>query len=370
MKVNSHINFLKRRGILIREDKINFEKDILKEDTVTDKRGGEWSRNSPQGKMIRTKGGTVPLDTEFDWVREFIPHVPDDPKILALIQHLGAEKVIGDEFDEDYGDWYGNQTIVHTNNGEEWVIGTRTSMGNALYGYWDNYIDDVGFEGLGIDLGDYVDVSDYWVDTFCQEETEHYIGDLDDDDLVDRYSDYDILAEISDLEKEEEELEQDYYEVKERIEQYKEAIETMEIQNQDYLTYGQQEPPHSEESFELYVNKLEELKSTLGSIERKLEEIPYSKEEYIDTLRRQVSQDYHSDCEYCMQDPVYCLVHEKGLYRTETEAIEDQGFDIDREEVIRYLSGDYTNYGDMSGYNGDYHWETVGNEDYILIRIN
>jgi hypothetical protein len=352
-------------------EKITYPKRI-QEDSVTDREGKEWSRYSPQGKMIRTKGGTKPLDDEFDWARQFVSVLPDDPKIIALIQYLGAENVIGDNFVEDTGHyWYGNHNVIQTDDGSEWVVGTRTSMGNALHEYWDNYIDDVGLDELGVDLGDFVDVSDYWIETFCDEETDYHMDDFSDDkELLDRYGDYDIMAEIEELEELEIELEEEYEETKEEIQFYREALETMEIQNQDYLQYGYEEPQHTEEDFEKYTSKLEELQSSLVHIERKLEDIPYNREEYIDTLRQQVKDDYHEDCTHCMQDPVYCLVQDRGLYSSSMEAIDTLGLDLDRDRLIRYLSDDYTNYGYMSSYDTDYQIETVDNEDYVLIRIN
>jgi hypothetical protein len=104
--------------------------------------------------MVRTKGGTKELDDDFDWAIQQAEATPDEPEIAALIQHFGgvASEVIGDDFNDDGYGWYGNHRTIHLNNGEEWVVGDETSMGNALYEYWDNYIDDVGYGELGMDL--------------------------------------------------------------------------------------------------------------------------------------------------------------------------------------------------------------------------
>lgn len=352
---------------ITRKDKDLEILESINEATVTDKGGRDWDRYSPQGKMIRTKGGTKELDDEFDWARQHLDEIPDDPKIYALIKHLGLNNVIGPDFVEDYGDWYGHHTIIRTNNGQEWVVGDDTSMGNALYEYWDTYIYDHGYGDLDIDLTDYIDVSDYWIETFCDEEVEYRIGDLSDEEFLEEYSYYDVVADVYELRQEEKETQQEYDDILEDFKYYKEAFETMEIQNQDYLSYGYEEPQHTEEEFEFISNKLEELESELVRLEKRLEDIPYQIDDIIETLRRDAIEEYKDECLDCMSRPVYCLVHEKGLYGSENEAIEAMGFDIDRDALV----DDYvinSNYSDMTGYNGVE--EEVNGHTYILIRVS
>jgi hypothetical protein len=244
---------------------------------------------------------------DFDWVKSHIESIPDKPEVEALIKLLGSNNVLGDGFDEQHSDWYGNLDVIHTSSGEEWVVGDATSMGNALYEYYDNLLDDVGYEGLGIDLDDYIDVSSYWVSSFCDDEADNQFYDMSNEDYLEYYGDYDILAEIEELNEEYEELEKEYEEVEEIINQYREALETMEIQNQDYIQYGYLEQPHTEEEFEVFQNKVDKLTNVLIVIEKKLENIPETKEEYIEKLKEYVRQDYIDECERCMEYPIYCL---------------------------------------------------------------
>lgn len=346
--------------------------ESITEASVTDRHGKEWDRNSTQGKMIRTKGGTKELDDDFDWAIQQAEITPDDPKIEALIQHFDGvtSEVIGEGFNEDAGDWYGHHTVMELQNGEEWVVGTYTSMGNALHEYMTNYVDDVGVEELGIDLSDFVDVGDYWISQFCQEETDHYFDDMTDEDLLEVYGDYDIVAEIEELEEKEENLKEELIEVEEKLRQYLEAFETMEIQNQEYISYGYERPQHSEEDFENIQNKIDKFQHIVGKIKHKLDyEMGESRDEYLETLRDQSKDDYTDECERCMErDPVDCIVNEKGWYRTGAEAIEAFGWDLDKDAIVQYLSED--GYDSMASYDGYAHEEYVDGETYVLIRVN
>jgi hypothetical protein len=306
---------------------------------------------------------------DFDWVKSHIESIPDKPEVEALIKLLGSNNVLGDGFDEQHSDWYGNLDVIHTSSGEEWVVGDATSMGNALYEYYDNLLDDVGYEGLGIDLDDYIDVSSYWVSSFCDDEADNQFYDMSNEDYLEYYGDYDILAEIEELNEEYEELEKEYEEVEEIINQYREALETMEIQNQDYIQYGYLEQPHTEEEFEVFQNKVDKLTNVLIVIEKKLENIPETKEEYIEKLKEYVRQDYIDECERCMEYPIYCLVNEKGWFSDSSEVIEHMGFGVDRDGILDYLTQD-EDYGQISGYDGRYQTEEVNGTEYILIRVN
>lgn len=344
--------------------------ESLNEATVTDRYGKEWDRDSTQGKMIRTKGGTKELDNDFDWAIQQAEATPDDPKIEALMRHFGsASEVIGEDFDEDAGGWYGNHTVMKIQNGEEWVVGDETSMGNALYEYFDNYIDDVGLDELGMDLSDYVEVSDYWINGFCSDEADNSIDDMTDEDILDTYDDYDIMADIEELAEKEEDLKKEFNELSDTLGNLRQTLQRMESENQDYVQYGLSEPPHDEETMD---NAREYVEERLGRYTELEDEIGYDlpeeKERLVDELREQAKSDSIDDCERCMQDPVDCIVNEKGWYRTGAEAIDAFGWDIDRERLINYFMED--GYGSMSSYDGAAHEEYVDGHTYILIRVN
>ena len=307
---------------------------------------------------------------DFDWIKRHMESIPDKPEVEALIKHLGSQNVLGYGFDPEESDWYGNIDVIKTSNSEEWVVGTETSMGNAIHEYLDDYIDGQGYEHFNIDLDDYIDVNYYWLSSFCDTEADNEFYDMSNEDYLENYGDYDILAEIEELNEEYEELEKEYEEVEEIINQYKEALETMEIQNQDYIQYGYLEQPHTEEEFEVFQNKVDKLTNVLITIEKKLENIPETKEEYIEKLKEYVRQDYIDECERCMETPVHCLVDVKGLYSDGTEVLEYLALSVDRDSIIRYISDDYTDYAQLPSYDGNYYTEEVNGTEYILIRIN
>ena len=143
----------------------------------------------------------------------------------------------------------------------------------------------------------------------------------------------------------------------------------MEKQNQEHLSHGYENPQHGEEDFEKVQNTIDKYEHIVSKIKHRLEyEIDESRQDYIDTLREQ-SKDYHTDdCERCMQDPVDCIVNEKGWYHTGTEAIEAFGWDVDKEAIVEYLSQD--GYDVMASYDGYAHEEYINGETYVLIRLN
>ena len=339
--------------------------DIVTEATVNDRQGKEWDRDSSQGKMIRTKGGTKELDDDFDWVSQHMDSIPDDPKIMALVQHLGASEVLGEDFDEDGYGWYGNHVIYNLQNGEEWVVGTETSMGNALYEYFSNYIDDVGIGELGIDLEDYIEVSDRWKDNYASNEADYYIEDLDDFDFIEQSDKEDEWDKLNERESE---LDSVIDELRQTAGGLQNRLDQMRSENEDYIQHGYTEPPHSEETMENAIEYTEEQITKLGHIENELEDIPYEREELVDTARELVRDDHYQMLLECLEDPVDCLVNERGMYSTATEAIENERWDVDEESIIEYYMSD--GYGSMSSYDGSYYEENIGNETYILIRVN
>ena len=347
-----------------KDSHISYPKRI-KEATVNDRQGKEWDRDSSQGKMIRTKGGTKELDDDFDWVSQHMDSIPDDPKIMALVQHLGASEVLGEDFNDDGGGWYGNHTVYNLQNGEEWVVGDETSMGNALYEYFSNYIDDMGVGELGIDLEDYIEVSDRWKDNYASNEADYYIEDLDDFDFIEQSDKEDEWDKLNERESE---LDSVIDELRQTAGGLQNRLDQMRSENEDYIQHGYTEPPHSEETMENAIEYTEEQITKLGHIENELEDIPYEREELVDTARELVRDGHYQMLLECLEDPVDCLVNERGMYSTATEAIENERWDVDEESIIEYYMSD--GYGSMSGYDGSYYEENIGNETYILIRVN
>jgi hypothetical protein len=233
---------------------------------------------------------------------------------------------------------------------------------------WIYYIDDVGYGELGMDLADYVDVSDYWINEFCQDEAYNSVSDLSDEELLDTYDYYDVYADIEELEEKGDELNDEVEELRVSVGGIQQKLDRMEAENQDYMEYGLSEPPHDEETMDNARSYTEEQISKLGHLENELEDIPYELDSLINQLREEVQQDSVDDCERCMQDPIDCMVNEKGWYRTGAEAIDAFGWDIDKESLIEYLSQD--GYGSMSGYDGYAYEEYVNGHTYILIRVN
>jgi len=347
----------------------------INEDTVTDRRGKDWDRYSPQGKMIRTKGGTVPLDNEFDWARKHIGEIPDDPHVEALINVLGSNNVIGHNFEQQRYSHYGLNTYT-LQNGEEWAVGTEGQAKDALWEYHESWINDNHVTDLGVDLSNYLELPWNWITDYADDEAREILHDMDDEDLIEYWLEnrnndfykYEV-KEIKDLEKE---LENDITELDDSINSLNNRMEKMEVQNQDYLQYGYEEPQFTEEDFENIVNRIEELEKERESMEKHLEQkVEDAWYDVVESMRDDfVSEKRNEIADEVEPDPIQYFI-DRGYGRDENQIISQLQWEdyIDKDGIIDYFVSD-EDYGQMNHYDGGYDETTVDDRTYILFRIN
>jgi hypothetical protein len=350
--------------------------ESINEDTVTDRGGRDWGRYSPQGKMIRTKGGTVPLDNEFDWARKYISDNPilssDNPYAEALINVLGSSNVIGQNFEMLDLEHYGMR-VFQTQNGNNWAVSTENGANNAKVDYVYDWVNDSDILDLP-NIENYLELPWRWIRDYAEEETRDIVDYMDDEDVLDawieRDNDY-YKDEIKGIKDFEEELEGDLTDIDDEINRLNNRMSDMEAKNQDYLSYGYEEPRFTEEDFENIVNHIEELTSEREKLERRLEnEIDDRWYDLYQSMREDLVTEIEGEIESDVErDPIAYFMKKHDIRNPES-VIHQMDWEeyIDRDSLIDDIAED-TEYHQLSPYEEAETTEVDG-RTYVLIRVN
>lgn len=353
--------------------------ESINEDTVSDKGGKDWGRYSPQGKMIRTKGGTVPLDTEFDWARQHIGDIPDDIHIEALINALGSSNVIGPRFEEEksWAKHWGLRTF-NLQNGQQWAVGNQREINDAKYDYVNDWVSQLDWLHEIDGVEDYLDLPYSWIRDYAENEVSEIVHDMDTGDLIDewtfrekknkRYPYY--TNQIKDMEKFKQDLEDEVDDIDDEILRLNNRISEMEANNQDYLSYGYEEPQFTEEDFENVVNRIEELESEKYTMEKNLEnEVDTRWDELTDNMRWDLKDEFSQEMiEEIESDPIQYFIN-KGIGSTPVHVISQ----LDLEDYLdkeRYVvdAVEHTTLGSLASY-GEYKETEVNGTPYTVLRV-
>ena len=231
-------------------------------------------------------------------------------------------------------------------NGEyaEFSVGTEKDMDNALDEYYDDYVDQVGWDGLSeyiiencIDEDAVVSMAEEDYEEQVRESPEYY---FDDDD-------YELSSED---EKRIEELERYIETLDEYIDEKKHEIETLDYDPEDEDEYNRQ---------------IEELEQFVEEAESNKEKA----QEEIDEL-----QDKKEVTDDMIENKIYELV--QRVKRDPLEYLKEMGYDnnslqnwVDMSCIKDELSrnGDY---GDLNGYDNSYDTQKVDDTWYYVMRIN
>ena len=270
---------------------------------------------------------------DFDWIRNVsgdIPEVDDTNKYLALVELLGVDEVFGDvvdfndedtEFKQNTWNHYGIDTFT-LNNGEEWAVGTEDEFNKALREYWSNFPDEIGIENV-YNYGDYLTMSEYERESFANEEADNYVGDLSDEECIEREG---FEESYEELNEKMEELDDEYYE----------------------LEYDDEKDLEREE----------EIKEEKRELQKEIDSL-------IEKARESARDSEYDEWYDCLSDPVHCLVYTHGYYNSAQDMMNYGLLDFDLDEFVEDMMNQ-SSYGDLSSYDSDY--QEVG--DYILIRLD
>ena len=255
---------------------------------------------------------------DFDWAQDVLAASPDDEEFESMLNHFGANLVYAEDFEEtDSYDYLGGKT--YNVDGETWVVLTKEQADETLKEDIRSLYEELGVETVR-DISDYVTVSQQWIDDFCDEEADHYMDDIDEEDILSNSDD---------------EYEEKYDNLTEEIEE------------------------------------LEDLSDDDESVQTRIYDLIKQRDKILDDARDDVRETELVELHRCMEDPIYCLVNEKGWYSTTKELLDAMlsqwGWDIDEERLVNDLFQE-SNY-DSLGY-GEYAEEIVEDTVYILIRMD
>jgi len=232
-------------------------------------------------KIIREE-----LGDELDWIRDIpenIPEINDQNKYMVLINILGVDEVFGDitgfddpntDFKQNNSDHYGIDNFT-LNNGEVWAVGTSDDFDVDA----ENYL-EMGFRR----------------DSFARDEAQYYIGELSDEEIIDRSS------------------------FEERWNEVNVEIEVLEEELEDENTYGER----------------------LSEIEKKIELLEKEKNNLINRAREEVEEDEYQVWYDCLDDPYDCLVRQHNHYENLEELLDSGLVWFDKDKFATEMKSEST----------------------------
>lgn len=119
-----------------------------------------------------------------------------ETKKQALAEYLDVEV---DEIEDGYDD---NHFEV---NGDEWMVLTEDESYDEFKEYEMSLIDDLGLEAFAENFQQHIletCIDDSFFDTIVDEESDYYISEMDDEDLLEYAHRHDIAEDIEDVDSE------------------------------------------------------------------------------------------------------------------------------------------------------------------------
>jgi hypothetical protein len=273
---------------------------------------------------------------DFGWVSQHMDSVPDDDVTLVVYLTYGVEHTIG--LKEMEWRYYGIPAYINE-DGHEFVIGTEDEYIEGLYRYYKEQIEEYGVEGgwneSYVKPLDWIIIPDGWIDDFCQEESEFYVDDLTEEQ---------IIQEVG--------VESTYDELTEQLNDHKLHIEGLEQESRPL-------DPDSGD-FEAVSNEIDELQDKITDIELQLHDL-------VDRSIEQIKGSVYGDMkDEIGDDPIKYLVNRFGM--EPNTVINEMDFELDSEGMARHLT-QFRFFGEMNHEDGEYTTENVGNETYYIMKV-
>ena len=226
----------------------------------------------------------------------------------------------------------------------EYSVGTEDEMDSALDDYYSDYIDNVGWEGVGESaIRDCIDEDA--VESLAQEYYEDSVRDSPESYFDD--SDFQLTDE------QEERIEY--------LENYISRVESIIDQLnkvQDELDQRIEDPNEYSRMYDFYTDRISKAEELRDNAQEELEEIVPDTEPTEEMIDDKV-EDLVSDAKY---DP-YEFLKDFGY-----EGENLRGY-VDTDCVTQYFR-DNGDYGDLNGYDGAYDTENVDGEWFYIMRLN
>ena len=226
-------------------------------------------------------------------------------------------------------------------NAIEFSVGTEREMDDSLVEYYESLLDDVGYEGLRIDLEDFIDVDEV-VDYF-----ESFYNDVVRDE-PDSYFNEDEFELTDEQEARKTELEEYIQSLDEYIENLNEKQSDLESEIEDADEYS---------------NKWDEIQQMIDESESNKERA----QEELDGIEPDTS----SPTEDMIDNKVSDLLDD--VRQNPVSYLNDFGVNlkdfVKQSDVVDYLVRN-GGYGDLNSYDGDYDTVDIANKTYYVMRTS
>lgn len=272
-----------------------------------------------------------------------------DDKVMALSLHLNIAPIL---LEEEGFPHYGLELYRNVDDGKSYAIGDDSEAQDAMREYFEDYVENQG----GIDyidrywLDDFIELDDYNVEQFAEEEAEHRVGDMDEDDVIDEagYDDKDSFEEkISELDSE---------------------IEEMESEKEDLeIELGDLDIEDDEDEMDEIQDKIDDLEYEISDREGEKEDVESELESLYDTAKEELIETYKDNTidevteqgvDYFIDNLDYSLVDAVNSFCT---------FDNDGLEESLAENEDR---GILSPYDSEEDEEEYDGEWYYIYRID
>ena len=273
-----------------------------------------------------------------------------DDKVMALSLHLNIPPILLEE--ETYSH-YGLELYRNVDDGKTYAIGHDGEVQDAMREYYENFVDNQG----GVEyidrylLDDYIELDDYSVEQFAEEEAEYRVEDMDEDDVIEEAG-YD---------------DKDSYE--ERIDELQSEIEEMESEKEDLeIELGDLDIEEDEDEMEEIEEKISDLEYEISDKESEKEDLESELESLYETAKEELIETY--------KDNIYHEVHGEGVdYFVDhlgwsLEDAVDSYCSFDRDGLEEYLAESEDRGNTLSPYDGNENEEEYDGEWYYIYRVD
>lgn len=273
-----------------------------------------------------------------------------DDKVMALSLHLNIPPILLEE--ETYSH-YGLELYRNVDDGKTYAIGDDGEVQDAMREYFENYVDNVG----GVEyidrylLDDYIELDDYSVEQFAEEEAEYRVEDMDEDDVIEEagYDDKDSFQE--------------------RIDELQSEIDDMESEKEDLeIELGDLDIEEDEDEMEEIEEKISDLEYEISDKESEKEDLESELESLYETAKEELIEKY--------KDDIYDDVRSEGVdYFVDNlgwslEDAIDSFCTFDNDGLEEYLADNEDRGNTLSPYDGNENEEEYDGEWYYIYRVD
>jgi hypothetical protein len=329
--------------------------------------------------IAEEKGTFKGIDVNLEYNEDEI-----DNEILALAEHLGIHPLLIN--DDGYG--YYSEII----DGEEYRVLEESEAEEEFRERADEYIDETlqNTDDLGW-LESYLEIDKYYVESFCEEEADYRVDDMDDETIIEEMGEEDELErrisvarkkqerwheldneivdtedQIEELTNEIEELNEEMYDLRSSAASSQDRDEIADMENE--YSGMKQTMAELQEKLEYWEEHLEEIRYEFDELDDDMDDIESNvteelAEELKDDLRKKIAEDMYDDIDH--EGWTY---FSSQLGYTAKQVVDNGWFDIDRDSAIDDLESDRGNI--MSSYDGIEYEEIIDNELYYIYRHN